>query len=222
MKKLSVILFFMIAAVLIGCSDVRRHPGRDYMPDMRYSRAYETYSPTDNLKALGINYTGMPVPGTVKRGEVFPFHIPKDAEGDSTNYVDSRQVANPLPRPNAELMKEAERMYLINCGVCHGSKLDGNGPLYNEGNGPYPAAPKNLIGDPVVSKMPDGQMFYSITYGKGQMGPYGPQTSTTQRWMIIHYINSKQASPTEAPAKAGSDSTTSAKATVVNAATAKK
>ena len=88
-------------------------------------------------------------------------------------------------------MKEAERLYLVNCGICHGEKLDGNGPLYNGGSGPFAAAPRNLIQDPVVTNMPDGQMFYSITYGKGAMGPYGPQLSTRQRWMVIDYINSK-------------------------------
>ncbi len=40
--------------------------------------------------------------------------------------------------------------------------------------------------------MPEGQMFYSVTYGKGQMGSYASQLSTTQRWMIIHYVKSKQ------------------------------
>jgi mono/diheme cytochrome c family protein len=40
------------------------------------------------------------------------------------------------------MQAEAERLYLINCGICHGTKLDGNGPLYNDGKGPYPAAAK--------------------------------------------------------------------------------
>jgi hypothetical protein len=35
-------------------------------------------------------------------------------------------------------------------------------------------------------------MFYSVSYGKGQMGSYASQLSTTQRWMIIHYVKSKQ------------------------------
>jgi mono/diheme cytochrome c family protein len=63
--------------------------------------------------------------------------------------------------------------------------------LYNSGNGPYAAAPRNLLDQYTIS-MPDGQMFYSITYGKGQMGPYGPQLSTSQRWMIVNYIRGKQ------------------------------
>lgn len=191
-----------MAVTVWACSDVRRSPGRVYMPDMAYSRAYETYSNTSNLDSQGIHYDKMPVPGTIKRGELFPFPLAKDLGSDTTNYILAKQVPNPLPALNATQMKEAERLYLVNCGICHGSKLDGNGPLYNGGNGPYAAAPRNLTTEPVLS-MPDGQIFYSMTYGKGQMGPYGPQLSTTQRWMIVHYINSKQGGGT-APAKADS------------------
>ncbi len=193
MKKLSTILvILMTPVVIISCSDVERTRGRDYMPDMRDSRAYETYAEHEDLHAVGINYNALPVPGTIKRGEVFPFQIPQDKEGDSVNYVASRQVANPLQALDTVQFKEAERLYLINCGICHGVSLDGNGPLYNGGNGPYPAAPKNLVGDPVVSVMPEGQMFYSVTYGKGAMGPYGPQLSTSQRWRIVRYLKMKQ------------------------------
>jgi mono/diheme cytochrome c family protein len=71
-------------------------------------------------------------------------------------------------------------------------KLDGNGPLYNDGKGPFPSAPKNLVADPIVSKMPDGQMFYSITYGKNAMGSYASQISSKQRWMIIDYIKAQR------------------------------
>jgi mono/diheme cytochrome c family protein len=204
MKKFVVIS--VLAVSCWACSDgVRRSPGRVYMPDMAYSRAYETYASTANLDSQGIHYDKMPVPGTIKRGEFFPFPYSKDRTGDSTNYVLSRQITNPMPALNETQMKEAERLYLVNCGICHGMKLDGNGPLYNSGNGPYAAAPRNLTAEPVLS-MPDGQIFYSVTYGKGQMGPYGPQLSTTQRWMIIHYINSKQA-PTAGAANGGADST---------------
>jgi mono/diheme cytochrome c family protein len=199
--------------VMTGCGG-KRSPGLTYMPDMAYSRAYETYASTANLDSLGIHYDKQPVPGTVKRGELFPFPYRQDAGVDSTNYILSKQVANPLDSMDAGLMKEAERLYLVNCAICHGGKLDGNGPLYNSGNGPYAAAPRNLL-DPYSVSMPDGQMFYSITYGKGQMGPYGPQLSTSQRWMIVNYIRGKQSeagggpSPTTA-ANRKADSTAAA------------
>ena len=208
MNKLPVISFFlMLALVFAACSDVRRERGREYMPDMAYSRAVETYAPHEELTNRGINYTALPVPGTIKRGETLPFSIPKDKEGDSVNYKAAREVPNPIPALDSVQLKESERLYLINCGICHGPNLDGNGPLYNGGNGPYPAAPKNLIADPVVSVMPEGQIFYSVTYGKGLMGPYGSQLSTAQRWRIVHYIKSKQQAKAGAAAAPAKDST---------------
>ena len=67
-------------AMLASCSDdVRRDPGRVYMPDMAYSRAYETYSETpeqrEALLKKGIHFSNIPVPGTMKRGALLPFSI---------------------------------------------------------------------------------------------------------------------------------------------------
>ncbi|MBC7849067.1 MAG: cytochrome c, partial [Chitinophagaceae bacterium] len=186
MKQASIIATAFLIVFAVGCGGKHKDPKSVYMPDMAYSRAIETYSPLDTLKAQGIFYNATPVKGTIKRGELFPFSIEKDKDADSTNYSLSRQVTNPLPMPQGPQMKEAERLYLVNCGICHGTALDGNGPLYKDGTGPYAAAPRNLVADPLVTNMPDGQMFYSITYGKGQMGSYASQLSTTQRWMIVH------------------------------------
>ena len=208
MKKLSIITVLSAAIVIVSCSDVKRTPGHVYMPDMAYSRAYETYADHSNLAEKGINYTNMPVAGTIARDEEMPFHIIKDVPGDSTHYVASKQVKSPIDSLSAKDADEAERLYLINCGICHGSKMDGNGPLYNDGKGPFAAAPKNLVGDPVVSVMPEGQMFYSVAYGKNMMGSYASQLSRKQRWMVIRYIKNKQ---TEAKAKAAATPAAAAK-----------
>lgn len=179
-------------ALLTACNDVKRTPGTVYMPDMAYSRSYETYSDHSILAEKKIHYNALPVNGTVARGEEMPFEYPQDRPGDSTSYVASKGVRNPVPYPTAVEMKEAERLYLINCGICHGPKLDGNGPLYKGGEGPYPAKPATLVGDAKYEAMPDGQMFYSIAYGKNLMGSYASQLSRRQRWQIIHYIRMKQ------------------------------
>jgi mono/diheme cytochrome c family protein len=216
MKKIFIIAFLAAVSALVSCSDVKRKPGLIYMPDMAYSRAYETYAERDSnsfttdLKEADqkIFYNNMPVPGTVARGEEMPFLLTKDIPGDSTNYVASKQILNPLPPLDSIQSKEAERLYLIYCGICHGSKLDGNGPLYKDGQGPFPAAPKNLKADPITVNMPDGQMFYSVTYGKNLMGSYASQISRKQRWMIIHYIKGQQAIAKQAAAPAGNAAAT--------------
>jgi mono/diheme cytochrome c family protein len=202
MKKLFVIALISGAVIMVSCGDkVKREPGRVYMPDMMYSRAYETYSVTEErrkeLEKQGIYYSGIPVAGTIKRGVDYTFRLPKDSSAaDSTHYVASRQIKSPILSMDSLSMKEAERLYLINCGICHGPALDGMGPLYKGGDGPYSAKPANLV----TSAISDGQMFYVITYGKNMMGSYASQLNSTQRWQVIAYIKSKHGqSGTPAP-----------------------
>jgi mono/diheme cytochrome c family protein len=192
MRKSSIIPIGCALAVTlaVGCSDVKRKPGKVYMPDMAYSRAYETYS--QNPVFADGQTNRQPVAGTVKRGETFVYHLGMDNPGDTANYFASRATRNPLPALTDDQMKESERLYLVNCGICHGQKLDGNGPLWKDGDGPYPAKPAALVGDAKYENMPEGQMFYSVTYGKNLMGGYASQLDAKQRWMVISYIKRKQ------------------------------
>lgn len=192
MKKLSIIVALFAVVMMAACGGVQRDPSDAYMPDMASSRAVETYDDGAELKEAGINYNKMPVPGTVARGQEGLFHIAKDKAGDSTNYVASKAVQSPVTSLTEAEAKEAERLYLIQCGICHGAKLDGNGPLYNGGNGKFSAAPAQFVGNAKYESMPEGQMMYSTTYGKNAMGPYGAQLNTKQRWMVIRYIKDQQ------------------------------
>jgi mono/diheme cytochrome c family protein len=195
-NKMNISLLFAIAIVAlatVSCNDIKRTPGSVYMPDMAYSRAYETYADHSNLAEKGINYNNRPVAGTLARGKEMPFPYAKDAVGDTTNYVASKSVVNPIDSLSKKDLAETERLYLINCGICHGAALNGNGPLYKDGNGPYAAKPATLVGDAKYENMPAGQMFYSVAYGKNLMGSYASQLSRHQRWMIIKYIKNKQA-----------------------------
>ncbi len=199
----------IIITGIVSCGGgVKREQSKVYMPDMAYSRAVETYADNSNLKNAGIYYDANPVAGTIKREGVAAFALAKDPGTDTTNYVASKQIINPLPALNDKDMSEAKRLYNINCGICHGEKLDGNGPLYKGGEGPYPAKPATLVGDVKYETMPAGQMMYSLVYGKNLMGSYASQLSTKQRWMIIHYVKSMQPGSKPAEAVVATDSTT--------------
>ena len=207
MKKLAIIFFSALSGFLIiSCGDSKHSdPGRIYMPDMFYSRAYETYSDHSNLAAKGVTYNNRPVNGTVSRGEELPYHL----ANDSTGYAQSAAVSDPLPRLlNAE-MTEAERLFLINCAICHGAALDGNGPLYKGGNGPFAAKPAVLVGDPKIEALPEGTLYHVMTYGKNLMGSYASQLDRKQRWMVAQYIKMKQQSAKggSSDGNAGQDST---------------
>ena len=197
--------FFALALGLISCSGAGGNdPGSAYMPDMYYARAYETYGYNnvegeyDSLRNRRIYYSAMPVPGTIARGDVMPHRI------GVTDSAAAKALVNPMDSMamTQGIMKEAERLYLINCGICHGSALDGNGPIYNGGNGPYPAVPANLKA-PNIQSLSDGHYFYVITHGIRSMGSYASQLTPDQRWWVIKYIRSKQL--TGAPATQVSD-----------------
>ena len=200
MKKLFIITMLVAVVLLVqSCSDVKRKPSRVYMPDMAYSVAYETYADHKTLADSGVFYNNRPVAGTVKKGEEVAYHY--EILADTTGTYDlSANHKNPLPPMDKAQAVEAERIYLVNCGICHGQKLNGGGPLHVKSDGtdgPYTPAPANFI-DPAAGggkyfTMAEGTMFHSITYGKNLMGSYASQVTPKQRWMIVSYIKSKQA-----------------------------
>ena len=187
MKKIRILLSFVIVIALVTLLDScgsKRDPGRTYMPDMAYSRAYEAYAP-NNLAKENIHYVPWPVAGTIRRGDLFPYPLPNDTNG----YRLSAQIKDPLPPLDSNDMKEAERLFNINCAICHGEKMDAQGPLSTGGKVPAVA---NLTLSQYV-KMPVGTMFHSVTYGKGNMGSYASQLTRKQRWMVVQYIKKHQA-----------------------------
>lgn len=204
MKRTSNILIaaaVVSGAMLSACGKDNRKPGKHYMPDMVESRAYEFYS--ERLSTL------KPVDGTVKRGELLPYHL-KAADTALANAV-----KNPLILTKADL-EEGKRLFNIYCAICHGSKLDGNGPLYNGGAGPYVAAPANLASGAKASYT-EGRLFHVMTFGYNAMGSYASQLDREQRWKVAAYIRSVQNGGANASAVA-SDSTKTAPA--ASAATA--
>ena len=208
MKKIATLFVVIVTAAIafVSC-DSKREPGKIYMPDMAYSRGYETYAERDSSKftmsaeergGSKIFYNNVPAAGTIKRGELFPYTLPNDSNG----YKMSATVLNPIGEMTEAEMKEAGRLFNINCAICHGEKAQGNGPISTSGK---IGGIANLTLDSYV-KMADGTMFHSINYGKNSMGSYASQLSREQRWMIIKYIRTLQPKPTVAVA-AVADST---------------
>ncbi len=213
MKKFaSLFTATLVTAVMLVSCDNKQEPGKIYMPDMAYSRAYETYALRDSSVftmdqaergGSKIFYNNKPADGTIKRGELFPYTLPNDSNG----YKMSATVVNPITEMSETEMKEAGRLFNINCAICHGEKGAGNGPIATAGK---IGGIANLTLDAYV-KMTDGTMFHSITYGKNNMGSYASQLDRKQRWMIVKYIRTLQPKPTnEAVAMKSAADTTKA------------
>ncbi|MCW3120779.1 MAG: cytochrome c [Flavipsychrobacter sp.] len=184
MNKIKSILVASLAitAGLVSCDsgDMRRTPGHVYVPDMTYSRAYDAYTANPNFADSLTSRP--PVAGTIARGHEMPDHL---KEGDTTAY--KTMVAN--MHFNAEELKEGGRLFNIYCGICHGTNLDGQGPLFASGK--FASMPANFK-DGKYLHMPVGQMYAAVKYGKNMMGSYASQLDIKQRWMVIAHIKKMQ------------------------------
>jgi mono/diheme cytochrome c family protein len=119
--------------------------------------------------------------------------VPFYYENNETDRIQCEKdvVANPFPIVSVNLEK-GKVLYNTFCGICHGEKGDGQGYLYAGPQAKYPAAPKNLIGDEMISAG-NGRYYFSIMYGKNMMGSYAEKLSFEERWQVIHYVRSLQA-----------------------------
>ncbi len=184
MNKIKSILVTSLAITvgLVSCDsgNMRRTPGHVYAPDMTYSRAYDAY--TSNPNFADSQSSRPPVSGTIARGHEMPDHL---KEGDTVAY---KTMASNL-HFSAEELKEGGRLFNIYCGICHGTNLDGQGPLFASGK--FASMPANLK-DAKYLHMPVGQVYAAIKYGKNMMGSYASQLDIKQRWMVIAHIKKIQ------------------------------
>lgn len=184
MNKIKSIVVASLALTvgLVSCDsgNMRRTPGHIYAPDMTYSRAYDAYTSNPNFED-GLT-SRRPVSGTIARGHEMPDHM---VEGDTAGY---KNFNTELRFTDNEL-DEGRRLFNIYCGICHGTGLDGQGPLYASGK--FASMPANLK-DAKYLHMSSGQMYAAIKYGKNMMGAYASQLDIKQRWMVIAYIKKVQ------------------------------
>lgn len=101
-----------------------------------------------------------------------------------------KELKNPFPATK-EGLDRAKPLYETYCGVCHGAKGDGQGPLVTVPDAKYPAAPKSFVIDEMINAG-DGRYYFAIMYGKNVMGGYADKLSYEERWQVINYIRSLQ------------------------------
>lgn len=127
----------------------------------------------------------LPIPGTIARGDRYQdLPVNTGRIPGTTNFVEIIPV-----EVTAKLMARGQQRFTINCSPCHGAQADGNGITKKYGM----AVVANLH-DKRIVELNDGEIFNTITYGKGLMGPYGPNVTVEDRWAIIAYLRALQLS----------------------------
>ncbi|HVU16383.1 MAG TPA: cytochrome c [Candidatus Didemnitutus sp.] len=82
-----------------------------------------------------------------------------------------------------ELLKRGQDRFQIYCQPCHGALGDGNGITRS-----YGMIATASYHDDRIRKMPEGEIFNTITHGKNTMMSYADKLSVHDRWAVIAYI----------------------------------
>ena len=183
-RQISICISSLFLSVLIlwSCDRQRNMRGYDFIPDMVYSRAYETYSKNPNFNDSST--MRVPVPGTVPRG-IIPFRYTNDT---ASRIKAGKELVNPF-LPTEDVVARGKLIFTTFCIHCHGAGGAGDGYLFTSGL--YPLQPKSLSGE-AAGKLKDGEIFHTITLGIRSMGAHGSQIKPEDRWKLIQYIRKLQ------------------------------
>ena len=176
------LLSLSLAALIASCTSSHGNdPGWEYAPDMYISKGVEPYRVVEEDADNPYKQMRLPVKGTIARGKMdYATGLAEDSNGYETA---KSKLTNPIVLSES-VLKDGQVLYLRNCSVCHGEQGNADGSIVTAGKYPPPPA----YNSDRIKQLPDGGMFYSITYGKNLMGPYGPMMSPEERWKVIHYI----------------------------------
>lgn len=203
----------LVGALTAACVSESNSPGLEYMPDMYRSAAVEAY--VDYAEVRGAyseaaaqlvkeKFSFVPPAGTVPYNEnsvtaqwMMPYrhgapinadrtHGLYGVDQDAAGYEHAAFDSNPIPF-SEEVLEEGKVLYERFCIVCHGEEGAGNGTVPATGKYPAPPSYKGPL-----KGLPEGQIFYSITYGKNAMGAYGSQLNKEERWKVAYYVQKLQ------------------------------
>jgi mono/diheme cytochrome c family protein len=117
---------------------------------------------------------------------------PPPARSYSPVPVTEARQPNPV-KPTPESIAEGKKIYSYDCVQCHGAIGDGKTEAAKDMKIPD-------FTDPAVLKdRTDGELFYVIKNGRGEMPLEGDRVKTEQLWNLVNYVRflAKKKTPDE-------------------------
>lgn len=176
MRKLTYILILVPLAIFMQSCKNDSQPNYQFMPQMYEPVPYETYGEYEIF--ANEQEAKIPANNSVPRGEV-PFDYDDTTEGYEAAKAN---LKNPL---DSTLLTDirTKALYDIYCGICHGTKGDGQGTLVKR---------EKILGVPAYNDagrtLTEGSIYHTIYYGKNAMGSYANQLNETERWQVVDYV----------------------------------
>jgi mono/diheme cytochrome c family protein len=99
--------------------------------------------------------------------------------------ADAAKMVNPV-KPTAESQAHAKKVYGYDCAMCHGENGNGKGDLVAD----LKLTLKDYTDPAALKDLSDGEIFYIIKNGKGQMTGEGERAKPDDIWNMVIYVRS--------------------------------
>lgn len=152
------------------------------------------------LKKLAVNFAIVCLTFSAFVPGIFAQDKPKDAQAAPAAEFkippDDSKKTNPL-KNDASAVADGKKLFSSQCYLCHGKDGDGKGELAQD----MKLTLRDYHDAAALKGMSDGDLFYILSKGKGDMPGQDDRLTETQRWHLIVYIRSLAGKPMPAAAK---------------------
>ena len=112
--------------------------------------------------------------------------VPITGRSTALSFDEAAPLQNPIPA-TAQNREQAQKLFSVNCAVCHGPNADGKSPVADRFATAGVVPPVDFR-SPRVRGRTDGQLYWIVTNGVGNMPPFGDLLTDDQRWMLVQVI----------------------------------
>jgi mono/diheme cytochrome c family protein len=103
----------------------------------------------------------------------------------ATIPAEAAHMVNPV-KPTPDSQARAKKMYGYDCAVCHGATGNGKGDIVAD----LKLTLKDFTDPAALKDLSDGELFYIIKNGKGQMPPEGDRMKPEELWNMVILVRS--------------------------------
>jgi mono/diheme cytochrome c family protein len=171
-RRLASFILHLSSFIAVGCN-TGTYP-TDIFPEMHYQPSYRPLEPERRSPPEG----AVPITGAAPR----------------LTFEQAAGVPNPVAR-TAESLARGRELFRVNCAVCHGQDGRGQGavaPYY--GRGPAAPVPPADLASARVRARTDGQLWWIVRRGLGNMPPFGDLLTDDEVWTVVRFIREVQGS----------------------------
>jgi mono/diheme cytochrome c family protein len=104
---------------------------------------------------------------------------------DAKIPLEAVNQVNPV-KPSAESLARAKKIYGYECSMCHGDNGGGGGDLAKS----MKAKMVDLRDPAALKGRTDGEIYYIINHGMGEMEGEGARVKPDDTWNLVNYVRS--------------------------------